>query len=78
MLVESEKRPALVRPLLLVCSLLGGAFDRAHKAEYKVVATTNANELAKELNAAATQGWKPILMSAGATIVVILEHVLGA
>jgi hypothetical protein len=55
----------------------GGIFEMPQRAEYKAVMATNITELNRDLAVAASQGWKPILITMGASIVVILEHMLG-
>jgi hypothetical protein len=60
----------------------GISTNMAQKGEYKVIAASSQAGLQKELVQAASQGWKPILMTSAAVekvliITVILEHVLG-
>lgn len=47
------------------------------KAEYKAIDAKTTTELNTKLSVAARDGWKPILLTMGGSIVVILEHTLG-
>jgi hypothetical protein len=52
-------------------------------AEYKVISSNDTNSLQHLINAAAMEGWKPILMTSAAMTpvivnTVILEHKIGS